>query len=151
MSGHRFTFFDALNLIVNDYGERVTDDDLLQHLLGVYDQPDFRPGMDVLSSFLSTRESAVTTSGLRAVARMFSRRHGALAPRNLVAAVVRTPLGHGLARLYSAYADRDGEVTVKIFRSLVEAADWLDASRDRPAGTTARAMAAAPGSRARSG
>ena len=137
---HRFQFFQDLNLVVHQYGDRIGDADLLQHLLTVYDHPDFRSAMDVLSSFLNTSDVGVTAGGLRDVGQAVSARVGADAPPNLVGVVTRTRLGHGLTRLYAAYADRGGAATVRIFDTFEEAADWLDLTRARLPGTTTAAV-----------
>jgi hypothetical protein len=132
---NRFAFFHDLNLIIHEYGEQIDDDSLMQHLLAVYDHPDFRVGMDVLSSFARTRQLGVTAEGLRQIARISSLRREPAG--NFVAVVAGSKAGHGLSRLYSAHADREGTVTTNIFRSEAAAADWLDEVRGRAKGTTA--------------
>jgi hypothetical protein len=134
---NRFRFFHELNLVVSEYGEILDEQGLLDHLLRIYDHPDFRPGMDELISFLNTRESRVSADALREIARAFPRHSDHGATPNLVAVVTESKLGQGLSRLYGAYADRDGQVTMDVFSSVTEAADWLDESRGRPAGTSA--------------
>lgn len=134
----RFRFYRELNLVVMEFAERVDDRGLLNHLLAVYDHPDFVPGMDEISSFLNTEDVQVSASGLREIARSFPRPgHERAAPNN-VAVVTRTQLGYGLARLYGAYADREGRVTMEVCATIDEAADWLDQRRARQLGTTAQ-------------
>ena len=134
----RFRFYHDLNLVVMEFAERVDDRGLLDFLLGVYDHPDFVPGMDEISSFLNTEDVQVSASGLREIARSFPRPGHHLAAPNNVAVITRTQLGYGLSRLYGAYADREGRVAMQVFATVDQAADWLDQRRARAAGTTAR-------------
>jgi hypothetical protein len=137
---NRFGFFHELNLAVSEYGPDVDDDVLRDALLRIYDHPDFRPGMDELISFLPTRTNRLSAEGLRDIARTFPRTQDEGARPNRVAVVTLSQLGQGLSRLYGAYADREGQVTLEVFASLAEAAAWLDRSHGRVPGAT---MAAA--------
>lgn len=134
MSG--FCFFRELNLVVSEFGEEIDDDMLLGQLLSIYDHAEFRPGMDELISFLRTRVTRVSADGLRDIARAFPRPRDRGARPNRVAVVTESKLGQGLGRLYGAYADREGQVTLEVFESVGEAADWLDEAHGRPLGTT---------------
>lgn len=132
----RFGFFHELNLMVSEYGPVIDDATLRDALLQGYDHPDFRPGMDELISFLPTRTNHLTADGLRDIARTFPRARDEGARPNRVAVVTTSQLGQGLGRLYGAYADREGQVTLEVFASLADATDWLDRSHRRTPGTT---------------
>lgn len=134
---HRFRFEPDLNLVIMEYGEQIDDAGLLDFLIRVYDHPDFVPGMDELSSFLSTRESALTGAGLRNIAQSFPRPGHENAPPNVVAVVTQSKLGHGLTRMYGAYAEQKEGMLVESFPTMREAADWIDVRRGREAGTIA--------------
>jgi hypothetical protein len=134
---HRFRILRDLNLVVMEFGERLNDQGLLDHLLTVYEHPGFLPGMDEISSFLRTRVVDVTPAGLREIARTFPRRHHESGPANAVAVVARTQLARGLTRLYGAYAGRGDGHGMDVFPTVAAAGDWLDRQRDRAPGTTA--------------
>lgn len=134
---HNYVLFREANLVVIEYGALLDDDGLRDHLLSVYDDPDYIPGMDEISSFLHTRKVHVTADGLRALAKLLPRPGHEGAPPNLAAVVTDTRLGVGLTRLYGAHAFAGEDEALQAFPSIEGAGAWIDAARGRPAGTSA--------------
>lgn len=134
---HRFIFLHQLNLVVMEFGEMLDDEGLRDHLLSIYDLPEYVPGMDELNCFLRTRSVQVTGEGLRRLAQSLPRPGHENAPPNLVAVVTDTRLGVGLTRMYGVHAGFEVDQTMKVFATAGEAGDWLDVRRRRPDGTTA--------------
>jgi len=63
---------------------------MLRHLEKTFEQPEFRPGMDEVVSFLGTTVSTVTPDGLRRIAALFPRQ-GPRRPRPTTSPSSPTP------------------------------------------------------------
>lgn len=133
---HRYRFFRDSNLLVVEYGRFLDDRGLRDHLLWIYDDPDYVPGMDEVSSFLHTQRVHVTGDGLRGLARLFPRPGHEHAPLNYAAVITDTRLGLGLTRLYGAHSEVGQQEALQSFVTAEDAGDWLDGKRGRAAGST---------------
>ena len=102
---------------------------LQKSLAAFYQLEDYDPDMDSLWDLTEADFRGVKTEEVRALAEMVSKQWGADG-QSRAALVVAQDLGFGLARMYEILLSVLDSPNVKVFRSMEEAKDWLEAPRE---------------------
>ena len=117
----------------------VTDADMVGAYERVVDDPAFDPTLNVLADMRGVERVDVTPGGIRQVAERRARNERVLRGRPRVAVVVASDLVFGLARMYEAYRDPQGDQKddgkrFLVCRTMEEARVWL--GLDEPPGSS---------------
>jgi hypothetical protein len=104
----------------------VTDRDMIDAYERVVGDPAFDPTLKVLADIRGLERAEITADGIRDVAERRARDQRALGHPPRVAIVVASDVTFGLARMYEAYSDQQGEdKRYLVCRSMDEARRWL--------------------------
>jgi hypothetical protein len=107
----------------------LTPDELLKALTEVYERPDYKPGACVLWDAREAEFHLFDKHDIRRIAD-FVAGHRNAPPGTCAALVVGGSLDFGLARMYEQMLVASTDVSVMVFRDIVEARAWLT----RPSG-----------------
>ncbi len=102
----------------------LTDAEILEHKSRLTRDPAFCPTMGQLSDVRDIERLAVTTEGVKAMV-AHDQDHADRRVGHRLAFVVATDEAFGMARMYS---QRSGSELVSVFRTLVDAEEWLTAT-----------------------
>jgi hypothetical protein len=103
----------------------LTDADILAHKTQLAADPDFCPTMGQLSDVRDIERLEVTTDGVKAMV-AHDQAHADRRVGHRLAFVVSSDEAFGMARMYS---QRSGSELVSVFRTLVDAEDWLNSTQ----------------------
>ena len=90
-------------------------------------QPEFGPGVKVLSDHTNLDVSALTAGEIQRIAGDRARIVGALGMRSAVVVGHKSPARYGLARMFEAYGTSQGDGSIKVFETVDEGMAWLRA------------------------
>ncbi len=104
----------------------VTDADLIAAYERVVADPDFDPTLNVLADTRGIERTEITAKGVQLLAQRRARDERWVAAKPRVAIVATTDVVFGLARMYEAYGDREGDgKRYLVCRTIEEARRWL--------------------------
>jgi len=97
----------------------------LGHMDQLSRHPDFRPEFHQLADFRMVTQFAMTAEDVRQLAK-----RAIFSASSKRAFVVSSDLQFGLARMFRAHREMNGEEGIMIFREMREALDWLSLSAE---------------------
>jgi hypothetical protein len=95
---------------------------LIQALIS---QPQFRPGVDVITDHTGQDVSALTAADIKQMAGFRAEIAGETTGRVAIVVGSDSPLRYGFGRMVGTYADLQGDDSIRVFRTLDEAIAWL--------------------------
>ena len=102
---------------------RLTDDEMIQCVTALRDDPDLEAGMDTLSDMRNIEVGFTRDGVLRMVEVM--RASDARRSNARAAIVVSSDLAFGMGRMFESWAQDQVDPAIRIFRSLEDAKAWF--------------------------
>jgi hypothetical protein len=90
-------------------------------------QPQFGPGIGVLSDHTDLEPSTLTAADIERIAEIRESNIGAGGMRSAVVVGQHSPVRYGLARMFESYVASHGDESVRVFETCEEAMAWLKA------------------------
>lgn len=88
-------------------------------------EPQFRPGVDVITDQTKVDASALTGVDIEKIARIRSELTGAIVGRSAMVVGKGSPMRYGLGRMFEAYVDSLSGAKITVFETVEEAMAWL--------------------------
>ncbi|HEY5159800.1 MAG TPA: hypothetical protein VII83_01895 [Gaiellaceae bacterium] len=87
--------------------------------------PQFRPGVDVITDRTNVDVSALTAADIERLADIRARATGAAAGRSAMVVGPGSPMRYGLGRMFGAYFDTQSGADIAVFETVEKAIAWL--------------------------
>ena len=90
------------------------------HMERLVKDPDFDPSFSQISDFTQVTEFSISVEEIQELAR-----RSVFSPQSRRAFIAPTDLAYGLGRMYEMLRENEGEMGIRIFRTLEDALDWV--------------------------
>ena len=94
--------------------------DAVAHMEKLSKDPDFDPSYSQIADFTQVTEFDISAKEIRELAQK-----SIFSPDSHRALIAPSDLGYGLGRMFEMLRENQGEMGIRVFRSLEEALDWV--------------------------